>query len=228
MKITVLSIFPEIIDNFFGTSIMAKAVQKDIIQFKSIDIRDFALDKHHKCDDEPYGGGAGMVFKPEPVSSALDSIKAKGKRVIYPTPSGVPLTQILAQELSKEDELIFIAGRYEGLDQRVIDQYVTDEICIGDYVISSGELASLVVIDSVYRLIDGVIRSESLEEESFNGGLLEYPHYTRPAEFQGIKVPDVLLSGHHKNIQKWRNECRLKKTEQNRPDLFKKWLNNKK
>ena len=228
MKITVLSIFPEIIDNFFGTSIMAKAVQKDIIQFKSIDIRDFALDKHHKCDDEPYGGGAGMVFKPEPVSSALDSIKAKGKRVIYPTPSGVPLTQILAQELSKEDELIFIAGRYEGLDQRVIDQYVTDEICIGDYVISSGELASLVVIDSVYRLIDGVIRSESLEEESFNGGLLEYPHYTRPAEFQGIKVPDILLSGHHKNIQQWRKECRLKKTERNRPDLFKKWLNNKK
>jgi tRNA (guanine37-N1)-methyltransferase len=157
---------------------------------------------------------------PEPLSRALDSVGAKRKFVIYVTPSGKPLTQNLAQELSRKDELVFICGRYEGIDQRIIDSYVDDEICIGDYVISSGEIASLVIVDAVYRLFDGVISKESLEEESFSNGLLEYPQYTRPEVFRGMRVPDVLLSGHHKNIRDWRLMKSLEKTKMNRPDLL--------
>jgi len=164
--------------------------------------------------------GAGMVLKPEPLCKALESIKAKEKRVIYPSPSGKRLTQALAKELSKEENLVFICGHYEGIDQRVIDLYVDDEISIGDYVISSGEISSLVVIDSVYRLIDGVISSESLDEESFSDGLLEYPQYTRPNVFNGLEVPQVLLSGNHKSIKKWRLEKRLEKTLSFRPELL--------
>ncbi len=223
MKFTMLSLFPEITDAFFHSSIMQKALDKNLVQYEPINIRDFAFDKHRTCDDEPYGGGAGMVLKAEPLALALDSIQAKGKRVIYPSPSGVPLSQELAIELSKEEELIFISGRYEGIDQRIIDTYVTDEISIGDYVISSGELAALVVVDSVYRLIDGVISQESLEEESFTGGLLEYPLYTRPVEFRGLEVPPVLVSGHHAKICAWRQEKRIEKTKKNRPDLYEAW-----
>ena len=222
MKFTVLTLFPEIPRAYFENSIMAKAVEKGIIAYDLVNIRDFALDKHHKCDDAPYGGGAGQLMMTEPLSLALDSVKARRKRVIYLTPGGVPFTQKKAKELSCEDELVFICGRYEGIDQRVIDYYVDDEISIGDYVMSSGEVAAEVMIDTIYRLVDGVISSESLVEESYSGGLLEYPQYTRPEEWRGEKVPPVLLSGHHKNIAAWDREQSILRTAKNRPDLLEK------
>ncbi len=222
MKFHVLTLFPEIPRAFFESSIMAKAVQKGIIAYDLVNIRDFALDKHKTCDDSPYGGGAGMVMMTKPLASALDSVKPRKKRVIYVTPSGKKFTQSLAYELSRESDLVLICGRYEGIDQRIIDSYVDDEISIGDYVLSSGEIAAAVIIDAVYRLIDGVIASESLEEESFSGGLLEYPQYTRPEEFLGQKVPDILLSGHHEKIRAWRLKQRLAKTLRMRPDLIAK------
>lgn len=200
---------------------MAKAVERGVVEMQVIDFRDFATDRHRTCDDAPYGGGAGMVIKPEPLASALESVGGRQKRVVYPSPSGKLFHQGYAEQLSSDEELIFICGRYEGIDQRIIDMYVDDEICIGNYVMSSGELASLVIIDTVYRLVDGVIRKESLDEESFSDGLLEYPHYTRPAEFQGHKVPDILLSGNHAEIEKWRYAQRVEKTERFRPDLLK-------
>lgn len=221
MKFKILTLFPEIIEGFFSSSIMAKAVERGLIEYEILNIRDYALDKHKKCDDYPFGGGAGMVLKAEPLALALDSIKAKDKTVIFPTPSGVKYTQQLAEQFSKESEIVLVCGRYEGIDQRVIDEYVDHEVSIGDYVISSGEISSLVVIDSIYRLCDGVITKESLEEESFQGKYLEYPHYTRPAEFRGLKVPDVLLSGNHRVIEEWRSKKRYEKTLNNRPDLLK-------
>lgn len=234
MNFHVLTLFPEIPRAFFENSIMAKAVEKGIIAYDLVNIRDFAFDKHKTCDDNPYGGGAGMLMLPEPLSLALKSVcrninataKERGvkprKRVIYVTPSGKPFTQKLAQDLSQESDLVFICGRYEGIDQRIIDSWVDDEISIGDYVMSSGELAATVIIDAVYRLVDGVISSESLEEESYTDGLLEYPQYTHPEVFDGMKVPEVLLSGHHENIRKWRLKMRLRKTLRVRPDLVAK------
>ncbi|MBP7480540.1 MAG: tRNA (guanosine(37)-N1)-methyltransferase TrmD, partial [Spirochaetaceae bacterium] len=226
MKFHVLTLFPEIPRAFFESSIMAKAVQKGIIAYDLVNIRDFALDKHKTCDDSPYGGGAGMVMMTTPLASALNSVKPKRKRVIYVTPSGKKFTQNMAYELSRESDLVLICGRYEGIDQRIIDSYVDDEISIGDYVLSSGEVAATVIIDAVYRLIDGVIASESLEEESFSDGLLEYPQYTRPEEFLEQKVPDILLSGHHKNMRAWRLKQRLAKTLRMRPDLIAKARDN--
>lgn len=220
MKFHVLTLFPEIVESYFTASIMAKAVERKLVDYSLVNIRDFAFDKHRTCDDLTYGGGAGMLLMPEPVSLALDSVNARHKRVIYLTPSGKPFTQALAKEFSEERELVLLCGRYEGLDQRVIDEYVTDEVSIGDYVMSSGEIASLVVIDCVYRLLDGVISEESLVEESFSDGLLEYPQYTRPAVFRDQAVPDVLLSGHHEHIRLWRLKKRLEKTLKNRPDLI--------
>ena len=220
MHITILTLFPEMVIPFFTSSIMKRAVDKGIITYSIIDFRDFAEGVHHKCDDIPYGGGAGMVIMPEPLSKALDSIDAKGKRVVFPTPSGRLLTESYAEDLSKKDELIFICGHYEGVDQRIIDEYVTDEISIGDYVLSSGESASIVIIDALFRLIDGVIASESLEEESFTSHLLEYPQYTRPERYCNKSVPDVLLSGHHRHITQWRNGKRIEKTMHSRPDLL--------
>lgn len=220
MKFHVLTLFPEIPRAFFESSIMAKAVEKEIIAYDLVNIRDFAFDKHKTCDDSPYGGGAGMLMLPEPLDRALESVKAYKKRVIYVTPSGKPFTQKLARELSKEEELVFICGRYEGIDQRIIDAWVDDEVSIGDYVLSSGEVAATVMIDAIYRLVEGVISSESLEEESFSTGLLEYPQYTRPEVYKGMKVPEVLLSGHHENIRKWRLERQLAKTLAYRPDLI--------
>jgi len=222
MKITILTLFPQIMEGFFKSSIMSRAVKNEIIEYKFVNFRDFAFDRHKTCDDSPYGGGAGMIIKPEPLGLALDSVDAKKKRVIYPSPSGKKFTQSYANELSKERELVFICGHYEGIDQRIIDTYVDDEICIGDYVISSGEVATLVVIDSIYRLIDGVITDESLVEESFTGPYkcLEYPQYTRPEIYEGMNVPDVLMSGHHLNIAKWRKMKRLEKTLVNRPELL--------
>ena len=220
MKFTVLTLFPEILRAYFESSIMAKAVQKGIIACDLVNIRDFALDKHHKCDDSPYGGGAGQLMLTEPLDRALKSVNAARKRVVYLTPSGKPFTQKKAQELSSLDEIVFICGRYEGIDQRIIDFYVDDEISIGDYVMSSGEVACEVVIDTVYRLVNGVISSESLIEESYSDGLLEYPQYTRPPVYNGMKVPEVLLSGNHENIRKWRLKERIQKTLRNRPDLI--------
>lgn len=220
MKIEVLTLFPEMMEGFFKNSIMARAVESGIIDYSLIDWRQYAEDRHHKCDDSPFGGGPGMVIKPEPLFKALDHLDAMNKRVVFATPSGRRLTQDYARELSLEPELVFICGHYEGIDQRVIDRYVDDEISIGDYVVSSGETATLVIIDSVYRLIDSVITQSSLEEESFTGPLLEYPQYTRPETYCGMSVPDVLLSGHHANIEKWRLKKRLEKTLAFRPDLL--------
>lgn len=239
MKFHVLTLFPEILQSFFENSIMAKAVKKGIIAYELVNIRDFAFDKHKTCDDTPYGGGAGMLMMAEPLDAALRSVLGfpskvvpssgkrskvkhkKGKaRVIYVTPSGTPFTQKKAAQLSLEKELVFICGRYEGIDQRIIDKWVDDEISIGDFVLSSGETAAQVVIDAVYRLIDGVISAESLTDESYSGGLLEYPQYTKPELFDGKKVPSVLLSGNHEKIRKWRLKQRLAKTLAVRPDMI--------
>lgn len=225
MKITILTLFSEVFEGFFSTSIPLLAKEKGLLDVNIINFRDYTTDKHHKCDDEPYGGGAGMVLKPEPLFKALKSIDATSKRVIYPTPSGKLFNQSIAKELSSEKELVFIAGHYEGLDQRVIDAFVTDELSIGDYVLSSGETAILVMVDAIYRLIDGVISPESLVEESFNDSLLEYPQYTRPQEYEGMRVPEVLLSGNHKQINDWRYKKRLEKTIKNRIDLMSKNIN---
>jgi len=237
VKFHVLTLFPEIPRAFFESSIMAKAVGKGIIAYNLVNIRDFAFDRHKTCDDGTYGGGAGMLMLHEPLACALESVGAvphdsaglrpgagAGKRVVYVTPSGTPLTQKLAAELAKEEELVFVCGRYEGIDQRIIDRYVDDEISIGDYVMSSGELAATVIIDTVYRLIEGVISSDSLEEESFSDGLLEYPQYTRPEIFRDMTVPEVLLTGHHENIRRWRLRKRIEKTLRVRPDLIERFL----
>ena len=220
MKITIFTLFPEMIRPFFTSSIMKRAVDKGIVEYEIVNFRDYAEGVHKKADDLPYGGGAGMVIMPEPLSKALDDYNATGKRVIFPTPSGKTFTEKYAEELSKEDELVFICGHYEGIDQRVIDTYVTDEITIGDYVLSSGETSTIVIIDALFRLIDGVITEESLEDESFNSSLLEYPQYTRPPRYCTKSVPDVLLTGHHGHITQWRCDKRLEKTMLNRPDLL--------
>ena len=220
MKITVLTLFPDIIRGFFESSIMSKAVERGLIEYELVDFREFALDKHRTCDDYPYGGGAGMVLKAEPIAGAFKAMDLEGARVIFPSPSGPLFNQSMARELAGEEHIVLLCGRYEGVDQRIIDEYIDDEISIGDYVISSGEVASLVLIDGIYRLLDGVISSDSLEEESFENGILEYPHYTRPENFNGQGVPEVLLSGHHENIRKWRLRKGLEKTLRNRPDLL--------
>lgn len=220
MKITVLTLFPEILTGFFESSIMKRAVERGLVSYELVNIRDYARDKHHKCDDEVYGGGAGMLMLPGPAGMALDAAGSPGKRTVYVTPSGRLFNQAYARDLARETELVILCGRYEGVDQRIIDKYVTDEISIGDYVLSSGEAAALVVIDAVYRLIDGVITGESLQEESFEGGLLEYPQYTRPAVYDTMAVPDVLVTGHHANITRWRLKKRLEKTLAYRPELL--------
>jgi tRNA (guanine37-N1)-methyltransferase len=220
MRIDVLSLFPGLVEAFFSESILARAVDRGFVSYRAVDIRDFATDRHRTADDAPYGGGAGMVLKPEPLGAALDSVAATERRVVYPSPSGRPFTQAVARELSAEEDLIFICGRYEGIDQRIIDYYVDDELTIGDYVVSSGELSALVIIDAAVRLIDGVITPESLSEESFTDGLLEYPQYTRPEVYRGMRVPEVLLTGHHERIREWRHEKRIEKTRAHRGDLL--------
>ena len=220
MKIDVLTLFPGLVEAFFSESILGRAVDRDFVSYRAVNIRDFSEDKHRTADDAPYGGGAGMVLKPEPLGAALDSVGAGQRRTIYPSPSGRPFTQDVAQELAGEQDLVFICGRYEGVDQRIIDHYVDDELTIGDYVLSSGELSALVIIDAVVRLIDGVITPESLSEESFTDGLLEYPQYTRPEVYKGMRVPEVLLTGHHERIREWRQQQRIEKTRANRADLI--------
>ena len=221
MKITVLTLFPEILRGFFESSIMAKAVQKGLLEYELVNIREYATDKHHKCDDLVFGGGAGMLMLPGPLGLALEAAGAREARTVFVTPSGRLFNQAYAQELSKEGRIVIVCGRYEGIDQRIVDEYVDDEVSVGDYVLSSGEVAALVLVDALYRLVPGVISGESLEEESFSGhGLLEYPQYTRPAVYGTKKVPEVLTSGHHANIVKWRLKAQLRKTLAYRPELL--------
>jgi tRNA (guanine37-N1)-methyltransferase len=204
---------------------IGRAQEKEIIDVQITNIREHAENKHKQVDDYPYGGGAGMVMQPQPIFRALEAISADNCRVIYMSPKGKTFDQSMAIELSKEKRLVFLCGHYEGIDQRVIDHWVTDEISIGDYVLTGGELPAMVVIDAVARMIPGVLgQKESFMDESFYAGLLEYPQYTRPSEFQGLSVPDVLLSGNHKKIDEWRKEQSLKITLRNRPDLFKKYI----
>ncbi|HCC68652.1 MAG TPA: tRNA (guanosine(37)-N1)-methyltransferase TrmD [Nitrospiraceae bacterium] len=226
MKCDVLTLFPDIIEAYLGESILKRASQKNILDIRIHNIRDFALDRHKTVDDYPFGGGAGMVLKPEPVFRAVDFIKSNGEliRIVLLSPQGRPFDQRMAEEFSKEKRrIIFICGRYEGIDERVKIAIVDDEVSIGDYVITGGELAALVIIDASVRLIPGALGDErSAEEESFSWGLLDYPHYTRPREIQGLKVPEVLVSGNHKEIWHWRRKEALKKTMRMRPDLFEK------
>ncbi len=219
MKFDVLTLFPEMFE-ILKSSVIGKAIEKDLIDINLINIRDFSNDKHKKVDDTPYGGGAGMVMKPDVVYSAYDSVKDKNAKVIYMSPQGKKLNQKKVEELSKENHLIILCGHYEGIDQRVLDKIVDEEISIGDYVLTGGEIPAMVLIDSVSRYIDGVISNESVSEESFSNGLLEYPQYTRPEVFMGEKVPDVLISGHHENINKWRRQESLKNTLKKRPELL--------
>jgi len=221
VQFDVLTLFPEMFEPI-KQSILGKAIENEKIKLKLVNIRDFSKDKHKKVDDTPYGGGAGMVMKPDVVYDAYKSVYEENAKVIYLSPQGKTLNQKKVEELSKEKHLILLCGHYEGIDQRVIDKIVDEEISIGDYVLTGGEIPAMVLIDTVSRYIDGVLNQESIKEESFSKGLLEYPQYTRPEVFEGKKVPEILLSGHHENIEKWRKEQALKITKQKRPDLLKK------
>ncbi len=226
MNVDVLTLFPEMMDGVFRTSILGKAQEKGIVSLNAVNFRDYSDNKHGTVDDTPYGGGGGMVLKPDPIFAAVEDLLSKtsaAPRVILMCPQGETFTQQKAEELSAEEHLIFICGHYEGYDERIREHLVTDELSIGDYVLTGGELPAMVVIDSVVRLLPGVLGNEtSAVTDSFSTGLLEYPHYTRPAEFRGWKVPDILLSGHHANIELWRREQALKRTLQRRPDLLEK------
>ncbi len=225
MKFDVLTLFPEMFDTL-NQSIIGKAKEKELIDINLINIRDFSKDKHKKVDDTPYGGGAGMVIKPDVVYDAYKSIENKDAKVIYMSPQGKILNQKKVEDLSKQKHLIILCGHYEGIDQRVLDKIVDEEISIGDYVLTGGEIPAMVLIDSISRYVEGVISQESIEEESFSNGLLEYPQYTRPEVFQGEKVPEILLSGHHENIEKWRKDKSIEITKKKRPDLLKNMAEN--
>lgn len=219
MKFDVLTLFPEMFE-VLNQSIIGKAIEKELIDINLINIRDFSKDKHKKVDDTPYGGGAGMVMKPDVIYDAYQSIKDKNAKVIYMSPQGKPLNQKKVEELSKENHFIILCGHYEGIDQRVLDKIVDEEISIGDYVLTGGEIPAIVLIDSVSRYVEGVLKKDSIKEESFSNGLLEYPQFTRPEVFEGMKVPEILLSGHHENIKKWRKEKSLEMTKKKRPDIL--------
>ncbi len=221
MQFDVLTLFPEMFE-ILNESIIGRAKQKGLININLINIRDFSKDKHKKVDDTPYGGGAGMVLMPDVVYDAYKSVKDDKARLIYMSPQGKKLSQDKVEELSKQEHLILLCGHYEGIDQRVIDKIVDEEISIGDYILTGGELPAMVLIDSVSRYIEGVLKEGSTKEESFSNGLLEYPQYTRPEVFEEQRVPEVLLSGHHQNIDKWRREQSLKITLNKRSDLLDK------
>jgi tRNA (guanine37-N1)-methyltransferase len=239
MQIDILSLFPEMFSGVLGHSILHKAAEKQAVHYNVVNFREFADNKHSAVDDYPYGGGAGMVLMPQPIFDAVASLREKAKsanpRVILMCPQGKRYDQRMAEELAMEEHLIFICGHYEGYDERIRSSLVTDEISIGDYVLTGGELGAMVVIDSVVRLLPEVLgNQESHMKDSFSTGLLEHPHYTRPADFRGMKVPDVLLSGNHKLIEEWRNKEALRRTLTRRPDLLEKieltadqekWLN---
>ena len=221
MKFDVLTLFPEMFEAV-KQSILGKAIEKGLININLVNIRDFSKNKHKKVDDTPYGGGAGMVIRPDVVYDAYKSVYDENAKVVYLTPQGKTLNQKMVEDLSKEKHLILLCGHYEGIDQRVIDKIVDEEISIGDYVLTGGEIPAMVLIDSVSRYVEGVLSQESIKEESFSNSLLEYPQYTRPEIFEGEKVPEVLLSGHHGNIDNWRKEQSIKITKQKRPDLLNK------
>lgn len=223
MRFDILTLFPGMITTPLQESILGKAIQKGLIEIRAVNIRDFSEDKHHTVDDTPYGGGQGMVMKVEPIARAIESIKSQSPfaRTIYLTPQGKPFDQQRARELSSEPHLILLCGRYEGVDERVREIFVDEEISIGDYILTGGDLAAMVVIDAIARGLPGVLGSErSAEEDSFSNSLLEYPQYTRPYEFRGSRVPDVLLSGNHGAIAQWRRKEALKRTWMRRPDLL--------
>jgi len=225
MKFHIMTLFPDMVLNGLNTSITGRAMEKGLLSVDAVNIRDYSLDKHLHVDDAPYGGGAGMVMQPGPIYRAYEAIEAKiGRkpRVLYMTPQGSVFTQKKAEELSREEELVFLCGHYEGVDERVLELIVTDYLSIGDYVLTGGELPAMVMIDCISRLIPGVLNNEtSAEFESFRDNLLEYPQYTRPEEFMGKKVPEVLLSGHHANVEQWRREQSLSRTAKRRPELLK-------
>ncbi|HMH43115.1 MAG TPA: tRNA (guanosine(37)-N1)-methyltransferase TrmD [Pyrinomonadaceae bacterium] len=231
LRVDIITIFPDYFREAFDFGIIRRARAANLLSTQAHDLRSWTLDKHHMVDDRPFGGGDGMVLKPEPIFAAVESLTgvrrredvATGKRVVLLSPQGKPLTQAIASDFSKSDQLVLICGRYEGVDERVANALVTDEVSIGDYVLSGGEPAALVVIDATVRLIPGALGSEtSATTESFSDGLLDYPHYTRPPEFEGMRVPEVLLTGHHAEIARWRCEAAEAKTKRNRPDLLKK------
>ena len=239
MDFYTLSLFPEMIEGCFNTSITGRAVAGGLIRLENINIRDFAGNKHMKVDDYPYGGGAGLVMQAEPVYRSYEYVMKKidkkrrdrglktnrPVRVVYLTPRGFTFTQEKAVELSKNKEIVFLCGHYEGIDERVLEEIVTDNISIGDYILTGGELASLVVMDAVARLVPGVLHNdESAVTDSFSDGLLEYPHYTRPEEFHGKKVPEILLSGHHAKVDEWRLQQSLEITKRVRPDLYEAYM----
>ena len=224
MNFHVLTLFPEMIRNGMNTSITGRAINAGILSVEAINIRDYAFNKHQKVDDYTYGGGAGMLMQAEPVYLAYEAIAEKaGKRprVVYLTPQGQVFNQQMARDMAEEEDLVFLCGHYEGIDERVLEEIVTDYVSIGDYVLTGGELPAMVMMDSISRMVPGVLSNqESGETESFAGNLLEYPQYTRPVEFMGRTVPDVLMSGHHANIDKWRHEKALERTLLKRPDLL--------
>ena len=234
MRIDILTLFPEMFSSPFNESIIGRARQNDLLQINTVNIRDFALDKHQQVDDYPYGGGAGMLMQAEPVYGAyeavMDRIRTNGSdhaeankvRVIYLTPQGPTFTQRMAEKYAKEEDLVLLCGHYEGIDERVLEEIVTDYVSIGDYVLTGGELPAMVMVDAISRLVPGVLSNEvSAEFESFQDDLLEYPQYSRPEEWHGKKVPEVLLSGHHANIEKWRKEQSILRTQERRPDMLK-------
>lgn len=217
MKINILTLFPNLFSGFLSESIIKRAIEKKIVEVNIVNIRDFCFDKHKQADDIPFGGGNGMVLKIEPLFRALENL---GGKVIYTTPQGKIFNQEIANSLSNEQEITIIAGHYEGIDERVVEEKVDMELSIGDYVLTGGEIPAMVIADAIIRLIPDAIKKESYENDSFFNGLLDYPHYTRPAEYQGLKVPEVLLSGHHKKIEQWRIKESLKRTYLRRPELL--------
>ena len=222
LRFDVLSLFPKTIEGFTEESILGKAIDRGLLELNSLDLRRWAKGKHREADDRPFGGGAGMVLKPEPLFEAIEEISNESTTVVYMAPDGEPLSTPLARELSESQHLLLISGHYEGIDQRVRDEMVDREISIGDYVLTNGALPATVLIDAVARQVPGVLGDEeSLTDESFENNLLAHPQYTRPAEYRGMKVPEVLLSGNHKEISKWRQEKRMERTANLRPDLFK-------
>ncbi len=232
MKLDFLTLFPEMFEGVLNSSILKKAQEKEAVKFRCVNFRDFSTNKHSNVDDYPYGGGAGMVLAPQPIFDAVDELVSKSEnkpRVVLLCPQGERFNQRKAEELAKEEHLIFICGHYEGYDERIREHVVTDEISIGDYVLTGGELGAMVIADSVVRLLPGVLgNTTSKIEDSFSTGLLEHPHYTRPAEFRGHKVPDVLLSGNHALIEEWRTKQSFKRTITRRPDLLENYSLSKK
>jgi tRNA (guanine37-N1)-methyltransferase len=226
MQIDVLTLFPPMFDGVFGSSILGKAREKGLVSLRTVNFRDYANNKHNTVDDYPFGGGGGMVLKPEPIFAAVEDLTSGNDirpRVILMCPQGETFTQRKAEELAGESHLMFVCGHYEGYDERIREHLITDELSIGDYVLTGGELPAMVVIDSIVRLLPGVLGNEqSAVTDSFSTGLLEYPHYTRPAQFRDWTIPDVLVSGHHENIAKWRREQSLLRTLRRRPDLLDK------